>query len=146
MKKDLFDQFNVYLANLAVMTFKLHNLHWNVEGTQFVAVHEYTEAVYNETFEYMDQVAEEFKMFGTTPDSKVADYLAKATIKEIEPKKFSPEEALSILLDDLKTLRTQATELRNACDEEGWFASVGLLEGHISSYNKRIWFVSATLA
>ena len=37
-------EFNQYLADLAVMTFKLHNLHWNVTGSQFVPVHEFTEA------------------------------------------------------------------------------------------------------
>ena len=39
----LVKEFNQYLANLAVVTFKLHNVHWNTVGTQFVRVHEYTE-------------------------------------------------------------------------------------------------------
>lgn len=142
----LINQFNEYLANLAVITFKLHNLHWNEEGKNFVQVHLYTEEVYDETFEYFDQVAEQFKMYDATPDSMLKDYLAKATIKEIEPRKFSPEESLQILLDDLIILRDQATELRNACDEEGWFSSTALFEDHITSYNKRIWFLKATLA
>lgn len=146
MKKNLTEQFNVYLANLAVITFKLHNLHWNEVGAQFVPVHLYTEEVYNETFEYFDQVAETFKFYGDTPDSKLSDYLAKATIKEIEPRAFRAEEALEILLEDLKILRDQAAQLREASDAEGWFTTVGLLEDHIASYTKRIWFVSSTLA
>ena len=32
---------NTYLANLAVINIKIHNLHWNVVGSQFVAVHEF---------------------------------------------------------------------------------------------------------
>ena len=47
-------EFNQYLADLAVMTFKLHNLHWNVTGSQFVPVHEFTEALYDKLFEYFD--------------------------------------------------------------------------------------------
>lgn len=142
----LINQFNDYLANLAVMTFKLHNLHWNVQGRTFVQVHEYTEDVYNETFEYFDAVAEQFKMYDSVPDSTLKTYLEKATIKEIEPKKFTPDEVLQILLDDLIILRNQATELRNSCDKEGWFSSTALFEEHITSYNKRIWFIKATLA
>lgn len=146
MKKDLFEQFNGYLANLAILTFKLHNLHWNEVGAQFVPVHLYTEEVYNETFEYFDQVAELFKFYGETPDCKLSDYLAKATIKEVDAKTFKAEEALGILLDDLKLLNAQATELRNASDAEGWFTSVATLEAHIASYTKRIWFLTASLA
>lgn len=144
--KNINEMFNEYLANLAVFTFKLHNLHWNEEGLQFVQVHLYTEEVYDETFEYFDQVAEQFRMYGATPDSKLSTYLEKATIKEIDAKKFTPEEALTITLEDLKTLRAQATEVRNACEEADWFSSQGLFESHIESYNKRIWFLSATLS
>lgn len=143
--KKLTELFDVYLANLAVVTFKVHNLHWNVKGAQFIPVHLYTEEVYDETFEYFDQVAEQYKMYNAVPTVKLSDYLAKATIEEIDAKDFSTDEALEILLNDLKLLRDQATELRNACDEEGWFSSVAVFEDHVTSYNKRIWFLSATL-
>ena len=53
----LVKEFNQYLANLAVVTFKLHNVHWNTVGTQFVQVHKYTEELYDETFEFFDAVA-----------------------------------------------------------------------------------------
>ncbi len=43
MKKNLFEKLNKYLADTAVMYIKLHNLHWNVYGLQFKAVHEYLE-------------------------------------------------------------------------------------------------------
>ncbi|MDO5695725.1 MAG: DNA starvation/stationary phase protection protein [Eubacteriales bacterium] len=145
MKKTT-ELFDTYLANLAVITFKIHNLHWNTEGTQFIPVHLYTEEVYDETFEYFDAVAEQYKMYGAMPDCKLATYIEKATIKEEEPKKFTPDEAMAVLVEDLKILREQATELRNACDEEGWFTSVGMFEDHVASYNKRIWFLTATLA
>lgn len=32
---------NKYLANLAIWNVKLHNLHFNVVGSQFVPTHEY---------------------------------------------------------------------------------------------------------
>ncbi|MDO4701271.1 MAG: DNA starvation/stationary phase protection protein [Erysipelotrichaceae bacterium] len=138
-------EFNSYLADLAVITFKLHNLHWNVVGTQFVAVHEFTESIYDTTFEYFDEVAEHQKFYGVMPDCTFADYLKNATIKEIPAKKFTAEEVLSIVHEDLTTLRSKATELRNAADEEGWFSAVALFEGHVDYYNKQLWFIAATL-
>lgn len=52
------NKLNIYLANLAIKNIKLHNLHWNIVGTQFVAIHEFLEAEYDKANERLDQVAE----------------------------------------------------------------------------------------
>lgn len=142
---DLNKQFNQYLAGLAVINFKLHNLHWNVTGMQFLPVHEMTEAFYDKFFEFFDEVAEHQKMFNVMPDCKLSDYLANSQIKEVDAKKFSAEEVLEIVRNDFYTLKQEAVELRKACDEEGYFEGVALFEGHIDFYNKQLWFLSATL-
>lgn len=139
------NEFNGYLSNLAIMTFKLHNIHWNVEGMQFTAVHKFTEGMYEHTFEFLDDVAELEKMYETVPTSTVKEYLEKATIEELPAKKFSPTESFEILLADIEVLRKQATELRNACEAEGWFSSQAVFEEQIAYYNKQIWFIKATL-
>ncbi len=139
------NEFNGYLSNLAIMTFKLHNIHWNVEGMQFTAVHKFTEGMYEHTFEFLDDVAELEKMYETVPTSTVKEYLEKATIEELPAKKFSPTESFEILLTDIEVLRKQATELRNACEAEGWFSSQAVFEEQIAYYNKQIWFIKATL-
>lgn len=139
------NEFNGYLSNLAIMTFKLHNIHWNVEGMQFTAVHTFTEGMYEHTFEFLDDVAELEKMYETVPTSTVKEYLEKATIEELPAKKFSPTESFEILLADIEVLRKQATELRNACEAEGWFSSQAVFEEQIAYYNKQIWFIKATL-
>ena len=46
---------NQYLANLAVWNIKLHNLHWNVVGNQFIQLHNFTEEMYDELFEAFDR-------------------------------------------------------------------------------------------
>ncbi|MFP4198930.1 MAG: ferritin-like domain-containing protein, partial [Halanaerobium sp.] len=59
-----YKKMNTYLSNLAVLNTKLHNLHWNVEGKQFMQVHNFTEDLYNDFFEKYDEVAEIMKMKG----------------------------------------------------------------------------------
>ena len=137
--------FNNYIANLGVMIFKLHNIHWNVEGPQFVAVHEFTESLYDEIFEYYDAVSEHLKIYSASPDVKMSDYLKNASIKEIDAKKFEIKESLGIVKEDLEELRKQATGLRNACDNEGWFSGVTMFEDQVNYYNKQIWFIRALL-
>lgn len=141
----LVKEFNQYLANLGVMIFKLHNIHWNVEGAQFVSVHEFTESVYDELFAYFDAVAEHMKMYSCDPDVKASDYLKNATIQELDSKKFTVKESLEVVKADLELLSKEATDLRNACDAEGWFSAVSLFEDHVAYYNKQLWFIRAML-
>ena len=51
-----------YLANLGVLNVKLHNIHWNVVGNQFMRIHNFTEEIYDEFFKDFDEVAELLKM------------------------------------------------------------------------------------
>lgn len=139
-------EFNQYLANLSVWTIKLHNLHWNVKGEQFMSAHTFTEEEYEKSFERMDDVAEHCKMFGVIPASTMKEHLKLATIKEEPSREFGWKETYEIVLADLEALRQEATDLRNACDEEGWFTAVALFEDHVADYNKQIWFLRTTLS
>jgi starvation-inducible DNA-binding protein len=56
-----------YLSNLAVLFVKLHNVHWNVVGNQFLRIHTFTEELYDQIFEDFDEVAELLKTKGVMP-------------------------------------------------------------------------------
>ena len=136
---------DVYLANLAVNYIKLHNLHWNVLGKTFKQAHEYLEEMYDATTESLDEVAEYQKMVGEYPKASLKDYLEIATIKELESKDISSEEAFKIALDDQKLMRKLATEIRNEADEKGEFTLVALMEDEVAAQTKIIWFIESTL-
>jgi len=44
-----FDLLQEYLSNLAVLNVKLHNIHWNVVGENFLKIHDFTEEAYDQT-------------------------------------------------------------------------------------------------
>ncbi len=136
-------ELNAYLANIAVELIKLHNLHWNCVGRDFPQMHLYLEEMYDEIFEYMDQVAEIQRMDGLVPDSNLKTYLEKATIEELESKEISTKDVLGHIKADLTVLKDQATALRKLLDEEDHFSGVALMEDHIESYRKRLWFVES---
>ncbi|HON64450.1 MAG TPA: DNA starvation/stationary phase protection protein [Bacteroidales bacterium] len=137
---------NEYLSNLAVLNANLHNLHWNVEGLQFVQLHEFTEKLYSEFFEKYDSVAEILKMQGYKPLVKLSDYLKTASIKELDKDVFTTKEVLQTVLDYLNTMKTMALEIRELADKEDDFVTVNEFEDHITEYNKHIWFVKSMLA
>ena len=132
---------NQYVANLAVWNVKLHNLHWNVIGNQFVQVHEFTEGIYDDVFEKYDEVAELLKMKGEMPLSTMAEYLKVATIEEVPARDFSIKESLEILKADLDLMNKLAREIRDLADEEDDL-TIAIFEDHVAGYDKNIWFVS----
>lgn len=140
------EMLNRYLANLAVMIFKLHSLHWNVVGKEFVQVHLFTEELYDELFAYFDAVAEIQRMNGLIPDSRLEDYMKKADIKEVPTKLFSIKEVFDYLIADVNRLKDQAVELRQSLDAEGCFTGVAMMEDHVANYVKKIWFLNSIVA
>ncbi|WP_028974353.1 Dps family protein [Spirochaeta cellobiosiphila] len=137
---------NSYLADLAVMNVKLHNLHWNVVGKQFVSIHKFTEELYEDLFEKYDAVAEELKMLGEIPASTMVEYLKITDVKEESPRAFTVEEVLDHLVSDLNILKTKALHIRKSASEEDSFAVANMMEDHSSEYNKNLWFLKAMLA
>ena len=141
-----YTKLNQYLSNLAVLNANLHNLHWNVVGTQFVQIHEYTESLYDDFFSKYDDVAEILKMKGEKPLTKLSDYLQNASIKELDGDKFQCKEAVQVLEGYLNEMKALATEIRNDADEDSDFEVVAEFEDHVAGYSKQLWFVRSILA
>ncbi|MFP4020743.1 MAG: Dps family protein [Halanaerobium sp.] len=141
-----YEKLNTYLANMAVLNTKLHNLHWNVEGKQFMQVHNFTEELYDDFFEKFDEVAEIMKMKGEFPLVKLSDYQQASTIEELDSKKYGVDEVLAEVETDLKEMKKLATEIRTDADEAGDFEVVGALEDHVAAYSQNLWFLRAILA
>lgn len=145
MTKTLSNNVNQYLANVGVSYIKLHNLHWNVTGKQFKAVHEYLESLYDASADVLDELAEILKMDGEFPLASMKDYLATASIEELENKEISVEDTLQIVLADLETLRANALKVRRLADEESHYTLAVILDDHLANYSKNIWFIHAML-
>ena len=145
MRKELAVKVNGYLANVAVSYVKLHNLHWNVVGPQFKAVHEYLESIYDAYAAVLDAVAELLKMQDEMPLSRMSDYLAAASIKEIEAREYSVEESIQIVLADMEEMKAQAADIRALADEDDNFPVVNMMEDNLAEYSKNIWFLKSML-
>lgn len=134
---------NQYVANLAVLNVKFHNLHWNVVGPQFIPLHQFSESAYEGFFESYDAVAELIKMRGSFPVGSLKDILALSTVKELENKSFTTSEMLAIMKEDFTALIALATQIRKEADEASDFTVVATMEDEIAKYEKHIWFIAS---
>lgn len=145
MRKEIALELNNYLANMGVSYIKLHNLHWNVVGKDFKAVHEYLESLYDGFAGVLDSVAELLKMRGFNPAASMKEYLELASIKEVASQQISSSDALRIVLSDMELLKKQAEDIRKLAVEDDEYAVVNVLEGDLGQYNKAIWFLNSML-
>ena len=133
---------NQYVADLAVLNIKFHNLHWNVVGERFVPVHVYLEEQYDALFEQFDEVAERLKMIGEYPLASMKSYLDATKVEELENKDYSIAEAFGVVKEEYTKLKALATEVRNLADDEGDFVTVALMEDMVAEYDKQLWFIA----
>lgn len=145
MKKELATKVNVYLANIGVSYIKLHNLHWNVVGSQFKAVHEYLETLYDTFADMLDATAEILKMNGEMPLASMKGYLSASTISELESSEMDVENVMKTVLKDMEALKNQAGAIREQADEVDQFDVANQMEDDIENYNKTIWFIQSML-
>jgi starvation-inducible DNA-binding protein len=146
MNKELAGKINKYLADSGVMYIKLHNLHWNVQGLQFKAVHEYLEELYDDITAKMDEIAELLRMNSEFPVASYAEFQKLSEIKEIPSQSVDVKAALSMTLEDLKVLDKDAKEARLAADEVDAFDVVMMMEDHCADYQKINWFINSMLS
>lgn len=133
---------DLYLANLLIGNVKLHNLHWNVTGPQFKAVHEYLEELYDDFFEKYDEVAELQKQLGEFPKASVKEYMEITDIEELASEHISSKMAMEEALALLKSQRDLAEKIRMETNEDQYLIS-NMMEDHIAGYTKQIWFMEA---
>ena len=137
---------NAYLSDLVVFYLKLHDLHWNVRGMQFVPVHQYSESRYEDMAEKFDEIAELIIQHGEKPVSSISEYVKNASIKELNKGSYRDEEVIKIIAEDMAQLKAAAEALRLKMAEEDVFDVVAVLEEHIAGYQKELWFLSSMMA
>ncbi|OUQ20599.1 DNA starvation/stationary phase protection protein [Lachnoclostridium sp. An14] len=143
MKKEMTAALNQYLANVAVLYVKLHNLHWNVVGRDFKPVHEYLETLYDGFAGTLDSVAECLKMNGEFPLASMKAYMETATIQELDSAVIRSVEALDVVKQDMGAMKAQAETIRAQADSEGLYGLVAMMEEQLEHYQKTLWFLEA---
>ena len=134
---------NTYLASLAVLNVKLHNLHWNLRGGDFITLHKFTEELYEQAFKAYDAVAELLKMKQEFPLTSMKDYLENSIIAEAPSKHYTIPEVLEILLQDYDKMYIFAKEIRHIADENGENSIVAAFDDYLAEYEKNLWFIRA---
>jgi starvation-inducible DNA-binding protein len=136
---------NQYVADTAIFVIKLHNIHWNIIGDEFMKIHKYTEDLYNRFFESYDEFAELLKMAGEPVYGSMKDYLQVATIKELGIEDLTVKDGMQYILYDLEMLRLTVAQIRHIAHGTQEYSVALVAEDEIRYLDKEIWMLKAML-
>lgn len=136
---------NQYVADTAVFVIKLHNIHWNIIGDEFMKMHKYTEELYNRFFESYDEFAELLKMSGESVSGSMKDYVQIATIQELGNEDLTVKDGMTYVLYDLEMLRLTVAQIRDIAHGTSEYSVALVAEDEIRYLDKEIWLLKAML-
>lgn len=140
---NLSNELNAYLANLNVMAQNVRNMHWNVIGPYFTALHLATGKIYKDLACQIDEVAEMMKMQQMQPLARLSDYINEATIEELDARDYNEYELIDNMVAGGQELMKQAKEIRDTADDDDNFLVANKFEEYLCCYAKMEWMVRA---
>lgn len=134
------------LADMYVASVLARNLHWNVVGPNFNAMHKMFEDHYTELNTAIDELAERIRAVGATPLSTMREFLAMSCISE--PETYSDIDgtlATSNMLSAYSTLTRRAKDVLEFAEAAKDVATVDLLTRRIVEQDKIVWMLRSIL-
>jgi len=134
-----------YMADTAVLYFKTHGYHWNVEGRNFRDRHKMFEEHYNELWSSLDEIAERIRALGFKAPFSLSSLLGKASLKEAEG---TP--ACKAMVEDLRDgnmlLSNSAQGVADVSEKNGDRVTADLMTQHSARLEKNGWMLNSILS
>jgi len=134
---------NVLLADEFVLYAKTRNYHWNVTAPNFMELHKFFEAQYEELDEIMDSVAERIRQIGHYALGSLQSFAKETRLTEGQDE-TTASKMIASLLDDHETIIRQ---VRNEIDVVGNdhkdAGTADFLTGILKDHEKMAWMLRA---
>lgn len=134
----LADEFTLYV--------KTRNFHWNVTGPNFAELHALFERQYEELNLFVDDVAERVRALGKVAPGSMAEFLEKASIKEVPGQAISAESMIGALLVDPESIIRALRQALQVClDRHHDAGTSDFLTGIMEKHEKTAWMLRSYL-
>lgn len=138
------NELNTLLANYHLYYQNLRNFHWNIQGENFLDLHEKFEQLYDDARVKIDEIAERILTLRMRPLSQFSDYLDRAEVGEagrIE----NDAEMVRIILDNHRIIIENMRRTIDAADEVSDEGTIDMVGGFLSNLEKVSWMLDAWL-
>ncbi len=136
---------NKILANEFVIYTKTRNYHWNIEGSNFIEIHKFFEAQYEELDEIIDLVAERIRKIGHYAEARLKDYLKLTDLEEQDYTSNQKEQMQNLLHDHETIIRLIRNEIHEIGDLHKDLGTADFLTGLMEQHEKMAWMIRSYL-
>ncbi len=142
--QNIVEQLNTELARTYSLSLAAKQAHWNVEGENFMEVHELLDKVSTQLREVADELAERVSALGSIPIALAAT-LAGTNISDDFPiRKITTKEALSLFSNYLRDEVSQLADLAKSIGDTDLITQDICIEA-ARSLAKTQWFLASHL-
>lgn len=128
------------LANTFAMYLKAHGFHWNVEGPDFVQLHDFFGTLYLELFGAIDPIAEHIRAIDQYAPNSMARMIALADIKEVSNIPTA-QAMIKQLESDNKIVMASLMKAYQAAEKEKELGLANFLQDRIDIHAKHGWML-----
>jgi starvation-inducible DNA-binding protein len=145
MQNQMLNYLNQFLSNIAVLTNKMYNYHWNITGPHFFTIHSKFKEYYEKGNEMFDEVAERIRQLDGFPITSLAIYESTAGIRASESKKYSGSEAVTNTISDFKYIHRVGSDIASYAESIGDGATKSIIGEYLTYLEKQLWMLEANL-
>lgn len=131
---------NNCLADSHILYFKLRKYHWNVQGDNFMELHQLFETHYEQVQEAIDNIAERISQLGGIAIGTTSEFSKNSSLKEHPGKNPANMEMIAELLGDhetvIKNLRAGIDDADEKYSDQG---TADFLTDLIRAHEKMAW-------
>jgi starvation-inducible DNA-binding protein len=135
---------NTFLSDTAIVYFKAHSFHWNVEGANFYGMHKLFEELYLDLWKSMDVIAERVRAYNDKVYCNFETMLQNATIEETDTSPTAPIMALNLRKDFLVLSKT-AHAVGTIAEKHGDRVTTDLMAKRAAFLDKGAWMLQSSL-
>ena len=133
------------LANQYVLYTKTRNYHWNVEGPQFLQMHEFYERLYTELELGFDAVAERIRQLGHYSEGRLKDFLSITDLLEQDYPVHQKEQITNLLNDHETIIRLLRNDVNKLTDDIKDAGNADFVTAMMEKHEQWAWFLRSYL-
>jgi len=135
---------NKLLANEYVLYTKTRGAHWNIEGINFIALHQFFQSLYEDLDTIIDDVAERVRSLGHFALGSLKDFLDITDMLEDDQAFASESQIIESLANDHETIiRMIRKVIITVTDKDKDFGTADFVTGLMKKHEKMGWMLRA---
>lgn len=140
---NLYEALNTFLADQVVVGMKIHNIHWNMIGSDFFPMHKQMDEFYEEAEERIDTVAERLLVIGGRPLGSLKSMLDRTSIKELSDENITAIDGVTHLIVDFESLNNLSQHIIKLAENESDYGTADHFTSISQDLGKTIWMMKS---